>query len=1593
MSQILLEAFNSIPYPTERTEKNGMMDISYTFEDETNHSYRFHFEKRVNYGRNVFVLTLGQKSPNIKMYKRVFGKFHNPLRVIATLIDIVKDNRQKRSDVKGLIIEVPEQAFGAHGRLVDKIIKRELRTELKVQDLELSIEEFEKMGLKGVVATVKPYQFDSVFNGKIMKDILDKRSEGEQSAENTPVPEKPVVRSTIDTLIRGVGNTQLQIDVKYDGDFQGGKSFRVGVVGLKKAGDKDINDIMDEYGFTFESGSNILQLYSYPASRADKIDADLADAMSRINRFTDFKVSIREKKVNITYLVKNIERATACFSIREEMLVAYHALVDSGIEDVATLTNGQGEDKYRIIDTTGELTTQAFADILQPLIGRAFEVRDKDKGSQTAVGYDAPLEDAHIVITVDEGNESGTAHIVFQHPSETERSGIQDAIAAIVKKVIPQARRADGSQVDDMFSMVVKGGYLTWNDKIEEIATALNDEHAEAVFHPPEVPDHIKALGAAIKQHNETMTYKTKDGFVFEVNGRKLTFKADINFNSIMDYVFGWFKSEFDTIDNKRQFVDKTNGDNLAQNFIGVLGKLSIKEAISKKVAEQFDTIISKTHREYDLSTTMYERSIGAPEGQISDYREFKGEVVVNDNGNAFAVFTSNTGSFVKSAREQFGSADFETNGNLNVLKVPLDGNFSIKEFDAGLVGKFLKAHDDNYGVLSKRFNPVKVIKPGRVTFQPSKNYASLSLKQDVACYLVGLEKYQQYSKVSSVVGFEDINTIEEFYSLCEVLDNYDFEGNYLKAFRCSKYISDARANGGELKIDKNGKELKVTISDDMIIINVKGMKLPKINTPFWNEGDESALLKTYYMGHKKFNDALAVLDNFLDKELQGSTTDVKDNTIADKTGVVKQDDGKTFHFEHQKGGFKIVTKSTVEQIKAFVDNTLDLSDNGDGSIFVKLSHFSQTVGSKKKVSAALVGNGFTEGEHVATPGSAASASKAKLDTIQKQSDLYPVRIEFSVNDALGRVFITKVDATSVMVSDRTGKNDPTAYSELFTSDFKRKITAAFKAESDIDEVVTIINQSLRSGVGIGIKKPLYIYKKTASAVKNNAPVSINWSTAETALKGQYFGNAQYKIVEMDIDEIIKRQSDDFRVDANNPTNRIGKRVETALAHIQSGGTMDRPVVEIDAQGNLQVVDGRHRLAAMKELGIKKAEVFLFEAPKESEDIKILGSNKPSLAVKAPKIERVKITNDAYKITADGKVIASARKSKTKGLNSSGWSVSEFNSGISLTGYETIVTLFNEFKAKYIAWYMENATSISIPSIDLKKIKKVKADVKAKFDTRSVGLPSQDVDNSEKFTSGGLNFTVAGHGVMITSVDRKNSLDSIEMRLKSHGIKTQNTDVGRVVVQFKQGLNNYEFFINERTSNFKGLSGGVSHSASNFVFVPTSVANGSAAQTEYARSNLRKLYVERASLKSFEQFIAQMSGGRSVPFSSNDERQPMVTAVLDMTKEENVSLIQKALGNGMNESMNEGIKEDLTGVAPKVNKVDKSLLEKSMRQLGMYQSSFAYGGSTFTVSMNEGVVDILPTSGNVAYLSKLLGVKLGQDLVQDERGGLRFDIA
>lgn len=193
--QLFLEAFNSEPYFFEKEEKYGAMDIIYTFEDEAGHGFKFHFEKKVALGKHAYVCVLSQKTPGLKTYKRVIGKFSNPMRTVATLLAVVRDIHDTRKDVHGIVMSIPEQAFGSYARLVKKIMTRELRTVLNVEDGEYTPEDFEKMGLVGIVTTVKPRNMNTVYTGPALKEYQERQAGKDGISTPTPAAVVPDVKA------------------------------------------------------------------------------------------------------------------------------------------------------------------------------------------------------------------------------------------------------------------------------------------------------------------------------------------------------------------------------------------------------------------------------------------------------------------------------------------------------------------------------------------------------------------------------------------------------------------------------------------------------------------------------------------------------------------------------------------------------------------------------------------------------------------------------------------------------------------------------------------------------------------------------------------------------------------------------------------------------------------------------------------------------------------------------------------------------------------------------------------------------------------------------------------------------------------------------------------------------------------------------------------------------------------------------------------------------------------------------------------------------------------------------------------------------
>lgn len=182
----LNESFDS-SYPFDKVEKYGKMDIIYTFDDEKGHGFKLHFEKRMSFGKFVYVAVLSQKTPSLKTYKRVFSKFQNAQATISTILAILRDIYDSRKDVKGVVLELPPSAFGPYAGLIRKIVNRELRSLFTIPNIEFTSEEFEGMGLHGFVMVARPNNFKNVFTGKTFLELLNGKDLDAIQPEEEPV--------------------------------------------------------------------------------------------------------------------------------------------------------------------------------------------------------------------------------------------------------------------------------------------------------------------------------------------------------------------------------------------------------------------------------------------------------------------------------------------------------------------------------------------------------------------------------------------------------------------------------------------------------------------------------------------------------------------------------------------------------------------------------------------------------------------------------------------------------------------------------------------------------------------------------------------------------------------------------------------------------------------------------------------------------------------------------------------------------------------------------------------------------------------------------------------------------------------------------------------------------------------------------------------------------------------------------------------------------------------------------------------------------------------------------------------------------------
>ncbi|QIO02417.1 hypothetical protein allotria_82 [Salmonella phage allotria] len=134
-SKQLDEAFNSSPYELTFGKKNAG-DIFFTFVDEDEKEFRIQFYTPQGLGKNVRQVFIGQKRGST--YPDAIGRFKNPMRVIASMIEATKQFMATPlgKTIDGFAINFSKKALERGVTLLPKIIRQSgLKQKLNVMDL------------------------------------------------------------------------------------------------------------------------------------------------------------------------------------------------------------------------------------------------------------------------------------------------------------------------------------------------------------------------------------------------------------------------------------------------------------------------------------------------------------------------------------------------------------------------------------------------------------------------------------------------------------------------------------------------------------------------------------------------------------------------------------------------------------------------------------------------------------------------------------------------------------------------------------------------------------------------------------------------------------------------------------------------------------------------------------------------------------------------------------------------------------------------------------------------------------------------------------------------------------------------------------------------------------------------------------------------------------------------------------------------------------------------------------------------------------------------------------------------------------------
>ena len=124
---------------------------------------------------------------------------------------------------------------------------------------------------------------------------------------------------------------------------------------------------------------------------------------------------------------------------------------------------------------------------------------------------------------------------------------------------------------------------------------------------------------------------------------------------------------------------------------------------------------------------------------------------------------------------------------------------------------------------------------------------------------------------------------------------------------------------------------------------------------------------------------------------------------------------------------------------------------------------------------------------------------------------------------------------------------------------------------------------------------------------------SVIWNTnVDDMLPSTQFYAKKGVLVRANIHELFQKTPRKVRLDPNDPTggkNKIGDRVANAIQHWKQDGVMDPPVISI-LNGQVNFIDGRHRLVAAAQMGETEAPVIIAPANRIKQAREILKLSK-----------------------------------------------------------------------------------------------------------------------------------------------------------------------------------------------------------------------------------------------------------------------------------------------------------------------------------------------------------------------------------------------